>query len=157
MISTLSFRIKNWEIRLEAGKNGLKRVVLGKHRTFCRSRQTGTPVKFLERAEKQLKEYFLGKRRKFSCRLDLTETTLFRRRVFFETMRIPYGRFRTYGQIARKINKSGAGRAVGQALAANPFPVLVPCHRVLGANGRLTGFSAGLKKKKMLLELEKCS
>jgi methylated-DNA-[protein]-cysteine S-methyltransferase len=72
-----------------------------------------------------------------------------------ETVRsIPHGEVRSYGWVARQIGKPKAARAVGQALAANPMPLVVPCHRVIGSDGSLTGFTGGLKMKKRLLELE---
>lgn len=79
----------------------------------------------------------------------------FRRKVWRAARDIPYGEVRTYGQVAGKIGAQGAARAVGAALAANPFPLVVPCHRVVGAGGRLVGFKAGLGWKRALLELER--
>lgn len=93
--------------------------------------------------------------------VDLTELpvadeghTEFRRRVWRAARNIPYGNVTTYGQVARTIGAPRAARAVGAALARNPFPLVVPCHRVVGAGGKLIGFGAGLEWKKALLELE---
>jgi methylated-DNA-[protein]-cysteine S-methyltransferase len=90
--------------------------------------------------------------------VELDETTLdpFRRAVYAATRRVPAGTTATYGQIARAIGLSDGAREVGAALARNPFPIIVPCHRVVGANGKLTGFSApgGLATKRRMLELE---
>ncbi len=79
--------------------------------------------------------------------------TAFQQRVWVETCRIPSGKVTSYGTLARRVG-CGSARAVGQALKANPLPIIIPCHRVVGATGRLTGFSSGLKIKKMLLEFE---
>lgn len=80
--------------------------------------------------------------------------TEFQRRVWEATRAIPRGETRTYGQLAREIGSPGAARAVGQALARNPWPIIVPCHRVVGHDGRLTGFGGGLKMKQRLLRME---
>ncbi len=113
----------------------------------------------LDRAGRQLREYFEGRRRRFDLPLDLSGVTPFRRRVLEATAAIPYGGVATYGEVARAIGRPGAARAVGQALGANPVPILVPCHRVVASSGRLGGFSvpgrrggAGLKRR--LLEME---
>jgi len=87
--------------------------------------------------------------------LDLSVGTAFERRVWAALAGIPWGRTRTYGQIAAAIGRPRAARAVGRACGANPIPVLIPCHRVLGAGGRLGGFSAGLEWKRRLLAREK--
>lgn len=87
--------------------------------------------------------------------LDLSAGTHFQRRVWHVLRRIPTGKVRTYGQVARAIGKPGAARAVGGACRANPIPIFVPCHRVIGACGQLGGFSAGLKWKRLLLALER--
>jgi methylated-DNA-[protein]-cysteine S-methyltransferase len=92
----------------------------------------------------------------WSPRLDLGGLTAFQRRVLELVARIPRGESRTYGQIARAAGKPGAARAVGAALRANPFPVLIPCHRVIGAGGKLTGFTApgGISAKRRMLAME---
>lgn len=91
-----------------------------------------------------------------SVELDEAGIEPFRREVYAATRRIPAGRTATYGEIARAIGRPEAAREVGAALARNPFPIVVPCHRVVGASGRLTGFSApgGLETKRRMLELE---
>lgn len=82
--------------------------------------------------------------------------TPFQRAVWQAVRGIPYGEVRTYGQMAKAISMPKAARAVGRALAVNPFPLVVPCHRVVGRDGSLTGFGAGLEWKRALLELEGC-
>jgi methylated-DNA-[protein]-cysteine S-methyltransferase len=99
--------------------------------------------------------YFTGHHVKFLDKLDLIESTVFQRKVWEAAQHIPYGKTRSYGWIARQISKPGAARAVGQALAKNPLPIVIPCHRVLKSDGSLGGYSGGLEMKKRLLGLEK--
>ena len=104
----------------------------------------------------QLKEYFMGKRRSFDLPIFLSHLTDFQQRVLQMTMSIPYGHVSTYGKIARQLGKVRSSRAVGQALAHNPVPIVIPCHRVLGADGSLHGYSGGrgTETKAQLLRLE---
>ena len=104
----------------------------------------------------QLKEYFAGRRRDFSVRLSLAGTD-FQRMVWQALQAIPYGETITYGELARRIGQPTAARAVGLANGSNPVPIIVPCHRVIGADGSLTGFGGGLRTKRHLLELEGAS
>ena len=101
----------------------------------------------------QLSEYCAGKRKTFELPLR-PEGTEFQRRVWAALSEIPYGETRSYGQIAATIGNPGAGRAVGMANHKNPLPIVVPCHRVIGAGGSLTGYAGGLDIKRKLLELE---
>jgi methylated-DNA-[protein]-cysteine S-methyltransferase len=101
----------------------------------------------------QLREYFAGKRREFDLPL-VPEGTAFQLKVWSALRTIPYGKTWSYGELARHIRKPKASRAVGAANGQNPIPIIVPCHRVIGANGSLTGFGGGLKIKRQLLELE---
>jgi methylated-DNA-[protein]-cysteine S-methyltransferase len=98
--------------------------------------------------------YFSGHKVTFPDRLDLSNATTFQRRVWEMTRPIAYGDTRSYRWVAEQIEKPGAARAVGQALARNPLPIIVPCHRVLSSNGLLGGYSGGLEMKKYLLKLE---
>jgi methylated-DNA-[protein]-cysteine S-methyltransferase len=102
---------------------------------------------------RQLEEYFAGERREFDLPL-APEGTPFERSVWDELRRIPFGETRSYGEIARAIGRPSASRAVGRANGANPIPIVVPCHRVIGADGSLTGFGGGLEAKSRLLEIE---
>ena len=108
----------------------------------------------LDEAERQLCEYFDGRRREFELPIGLSGTP-FRHAVWDALMRIPYGEVRTYGDIAREIGKPNAARAVGGACHVNPIAIIVPCHRVVGAGGALTGFGGGLDVKERLLALER--
>jgi methylated-DNA-[protein]-cysteine S-methyltransferase len=107
----------------------------------------------LEEAARQLREYFLGSRREFDLPL-APEGTDFQRTVWRELRKIPYGQTISYGELARRIGNANASRAVGAANGANPIPIVIPCHRVIGANGKLTGFGGGLPIKEKLLALE---
>ena len=110
-----------------------------------------TPL--LERAEEQLMEYFQGKRQEFDLPLAPAGTE-FQRRVWKALEAIPYGQMRSYGEIARAVGSPKGFRAVGMANNRNPLPILIPCHRVVGSGGALTGYAGGLELKKTLLELE---
>jgi methylated-DNA-[protein]-cysteine S-methyltransferase len=102
----------------------------------------------------QLQEYFEGRRIRFDISLDL-EGTPFQKSVWSELLAIPYGETRSYGDIARKLGKPGAARAVGMANHENPIAVIVPCHRVVGQDGSLTGYAGGVHLKQKLLTLER--
>lgn len=101
----------------------------------------------------QLEEYFAGQRTEFELELELAGTP-FQRRVWSALMTIPYGQTRSYGEIAMQLDAPGASRAVGLANGRNPIAIIVPCHRVIGANGKLTGYGGGLSRKRALLDLE---
>ena len=107
----------------------------------------------LDEAAAQLDAYFAGRLKRFDLPLS-PQGTPFEQAVWAEVRAIPYGEVRTYGQIAAQLGVPGAARAVGRACGANPVLILTPCHRVVGAGGRLTGFAAGLHAKRALLELE---
>ncbi|MBU3646693.1 MAG: methylated-DNA--[protein]-cysteine S-methyltransferase [Limnohabitans sp.] len=105
-------------------------------------------------AATQLQEYFAGQRHTFALALEPAWGTPFQRAVWQALQRIPYGQTRTYGDIARDLHNPKAVRAVGAAIGQNPHSIVVPCHRVVGANGALTGFAGGLDRKQQLLALE---
>ena len=107
----------------------------------------------LVEAERQLSEYFHGRRQTFTLTLDFAGTA-FQRQVWSALLTIPFGETRSYAQIARQIGKPSATRAVGAANGRNPISIVAPCHRVIGANGQLTGFAGGLEAKAHLLALE---
>ena len=102
----------------------------------------------------QLREYLAGERRQFSLKLDWSIMRPFQREVLLATFAIPYGQTATYGEIANQIGHPRAARAVGRAEATNPMPLIIPCHRVLGAKGELRGYGGGLNIKKWLLKIE---
>lgn len=105
-------------------------------------------------AVEQLEAYFAGHLTEFELHLDLVGTA-FQRKVWAALLTIPYGETRSYGEIARQIGSPGAFRAVGLANGHNPVGIIVPCHRVIGSNGSLTGYGGGLDRKRALLEFEK--
>lgn len=111
-------------------------------------------TELLSMATIQLDEYFQGKRTTFSLPFKLTGMP-FQLAVWKELQNIPYGKTTSYKEIAQKINKPKAYRAVGMANNKNPLPIIIPCHRVIGSNGKLIGYAGGLKLKNYLLELEK--
>src|SRR5256885_15392195 len=136
-------------LTLEATHDGLTRIEFGAGET---SVQAGLPV--LQQAIRQLEEFFAGKRKTFDVPLALRGTP-FQLEVWSSLLRIPYGATRTYAEIAKSIGRPAATRAVGAANGANPIPIIVPCHRVIGSNGSLTGFGGGIDVKRWLLDFEK--
>lgn len=140
---------------LAATENGLRCVQFykgktppqGKDEVWIESRE------YLRPYELQLEAYFRGELREFTCKLDLIGTQ-FQKDCWQALLRVPYGKTCSYADIARAIGRPNAFRAVGQANHDNPLAIIVPCHRVLGANGRLTGYGGGLSTKEKLLRLE---
>jgi methylated-DNA-[protein]-cysteine S-methyltransferase len=108
----------------------------------------------LAAAARQLAEYFAGERRTFELRLAPAGTD-FQRRVWRQLARIPFGATISYGELARRLGNPKATRAVGAANGANPLPIVLPCHRVIGADGGLTGYGGGIERKRRLLALER--
>ena len=108
----------------------------------------------VEGAQRQLDEYFSGRRESFELDVDLRATAPFARTVLDELARVPYGQTTTYGTLAAKVGAPRAARAVGTVMNRNPIPIVLPCHRVVGANGSLTGYAGGLELKERLLRLE---
>ncbi len=123
----------------------------GRVRLGPRALEPGHPV--LQEAERQLDAYFAGRSRQFSVPLAFTGTD-FQRQVWRALAAIPFGETLSYGRIAEQVGRPRAVRAVGAAIGRNPLAILIPCHRVIGANGRLTGFAGGLEAKAWLLGRE---
>lgn len=109
----------------------------------------------LDAAAAQLEAFFRGRRRSFDLSLDLVQGTAFQRAVWTALLDIPAGTTTTYGALAARLGKPRAVRAVGAAVGRNPLGIVVPCHRVLGATGNLTGYAGGLDRKQALLQLER--
>lgn len=120
---------------------------------FTKEDVTEIPDTLLKKCADELEEYFRGNRKEFDLSL-LMKGTEFQVKVWHALEKIPYGETRSYQDIAQMIGKPKASRAVGMANHVNPIVILVPCHRVIGKNGKLTGYGGGLDKKKYLLELE---
>lgn len=139
------------KLRLVASKSGLKAVQFPPFSEEDSRANEANPL--LREAARELRDYFAGILRVFRTPLDLRGTD-FQLSVWNELRKIPYGETRSYAQIAEAIGKPRAVRAVGAANGSNPVAIVVPCHRVIGLNGRLTGYGGGLPMKKRLLELE---
>lgn len=114
-------------------------------------RRSKTPF---EQAQQELAEYFAGERRTFEVPLRAAGTP-FQQRVWQELVRIPFGVTISYAELARRVGQPNASRAVGNANGRNPISIIVPCHRVIGADGRLTGYAGGLDNKRWLLDWER--
>ncbi|MEP1469853.1 MAG: methylated-DNA--[protein]-cysteine S-methyltransferase [Halieaceae bacterium] len=139
------------ELQLISDGQHLVRIAFpGQHQQTANG---GTEDSALPRAAEQLKEYFGGHRRRFDLPLAPSGTP-FQREVWSHLGQIPYGEVRSYRDIAEAMGKPTAMRAVGAANGRNPLPIVVPCHRVIGADGSLTGFAGGLESKRQLLLLE---
>lgn len=108
----------------------------------------------LREAQKQLREYFSGKRKTFDLSLDFSRGTPFQQSIWDALTRQPFGVSTTYSKLASQVGRANAVRAVGAAIGRNPISVIVPCHRVLGADGSLTGYAGGLERKVALLRIE---
>ena len=109
---------------------------------------------FFDDVKNEIDEYFLGNRKDFTIKLN-PKGTEYQKRVWEQLRKIPYGQVCTYKELAQKMGSPNASRAVGNANGKNPIPLIVPCHRVIGANNKLTGFAYGLDLKRKLIELEK--
>ena len=139
------------DLRLVASASGVRAIQFDQRPAPEGQRNDGNPL--LTEAARQLRAYFAGALREFSLPLDL-QGTEFQKRVWRQVVIIPYGETCSYLQIAAAIGSPRAVRAVGAANGANPVPIVVPCHRVIGAKGKLVGYGGGLALKKRLLEME---
>lgn len=105
-------------------------------------------------ARRELDEYFSGRRHAFDLAIDLRGATPFTARVLDELARVPYGHTSTYGELAARVGRPRSARAVGMVMHRNPIPIVLPCHRIVGASGELVGYAGGLERKVELLRLE---
>jgi methylated-DNA-[protein]-cysteine S-methyltransferase len=142
------------KLLLAADEAGLRHII------FATGREPATPLPHwregvapLRETIRQLRAFFAGERREFDLPL-APEGPAFHQRVWRELCNIPYGETISYGELARRIDAPNASRAVGRANGANPIPIVIPCHRVIGSNGKLTGYGGGLPRKEYLLALE---
>ena len=135
-------------LTLTGTEEALTRIAFGDRREGA-----DVPSPMLTQAARELEEYFAGKRREFTVPL-APEGTEFQRKVWAALRGIPYGTTASYKDIAVRIGKPGAAIAVGQANSRNPIPVIIPCHRVIGANGKLVGYTGGMHIKEALLAVE---
>ncbi|MEO2158780.1 MAG: methylated-DNA--[protein]-cysteine S-methyltransferase [bacterium] len=145
-------------IRIWTGANGIKKLSFEKDGSQLAGPPNPTDNKVLREAIEQLELYFSGKLRDFNLRLDLSSRTRFQLRVIEQLRNIPYGRLASYKDIAEALGEPQASRSVGQALKANPIPVILPCHRVIRSDGTLGGYAGNstenLQRKTTLLEIE---
>lgn len=138
------------------GKLTKQRMIQKLKNTFPDSKVTESSIK-LSIYKETLDKYFKGGLKKFELSLDLRGIeSSFQQKVYGAALKIPYGKVITYGELAQKIKVPGASRAVGNALGRNRIPIVIPCHRVVAANGGLGGFTGGIEYKKILLQLEDC-
>ena len=140
------------DLLLVADEQGLVRIEFG--RKSVRTGFSRSESDRLKPVLTQLSEFFDGRRKAFDVKLSLRGTP-FQLEVWRTLLRIPYGETRTYAEIAKSIGRPAATRAVGAANGANPIPIIVPCHRVIGSNGSLTGFGGGIDVKRWLLDFER--
>ena len=152
----LSFDTSLGPIRLQANGRGLTRIVLSGCRDTgeAAGQPAGPDHPVLAEAARQIREYLAGERTLFSLPL-APHGTPFQLRVWEIIRQIPWGRTMTYGAISLLLGDRAKARAVGGAAGANPLPLVIPCHRVIGTDGSLTGFACGLAMKELLLELER--
>jgi len=143
---------KYGNIGIEATTNGISKLIL--NAKSSRGQVNKTLDKNIQKLANQLKDYFQGKKVNFDVKLDLDRFPDFSQKVWKQARKILFGKTSTYGEIAKKIGRPNASRAVGQALGANPIAIVIPCHRVIRKDKSLAGFAYGLKWKKTLLELE---
>lgn len=132
--------------------NAIIAIEINKKMKYDEMEAKDTPI--LRETEKQLKEYLEGARKNFTVPLN-PKGTKFMKEVWTALQEIPYGEIRTYHQIAERIGNPKAARAVGMANHRNPIPIIIPCHRVIGVNGKLVGYALGIERKEFLLQLEK--
>jgi methylated-DNA-[protein]-cysteine S-methyltransferase len=142
-------------LRLEASPAGITRVTLPRARPSSPAAPVGRAAEILHKAWEELAEYLAGARTFFSVPTDLSRVPRFDREALEVTARIPYGQVRTYKWIAEQLGAPLAARAVGGAMAGNPVPLIIPCHRVVRSDGGLGGYSFGLVQKEALLILER--
>jgi methylated-DNA-[protein]-cysteine S-methyltransferase len=136
-----------FSLSIETGPAGLRRIEFGARG------ENGHSSRVMRETIRQLRLYFAGELQIFDLPLELVGTE-FQKKVWAALVTIPYGETRSYTQIAAQIDAPRAVRAVGAANGRNPIPIVVPCHRVIGASGSLVGFGGGLKRKRLLLDLE---
>jgi methylated-DNA-[protein]-cysteine S-methyltransferase len=145
---------KGLTVRISTSPSGVRSIEFEPFRPAGGQRNDRN--RLIEETARQLREYFAGARRAFDLPLDM-QGTEFQKRVWQYLETISYGQTRSYAQVAAAIGSPAAVRAVGAANGANPVPIVVPCHRVIGAAGKLTGYGGGLPLKQRLLELEGCT
>lgn len=151
-IHSLTFNSPVGNLLAQASEKGLTKIHFIKTKIFEEHRYTKNQT--LIKARDQLLEYFEGKRKKFDLPYDFLDASEFYKSVWKILLTIPYGQTLSYGDIARKMGDINKSRAIGLANGRNPIAIIIPCHRVIGSNGSLTGYGGGLDIKLQLLQLE---
>ena len=137
-----------------ASRNGIRKILINKNsEALADIAEINPENSIVFDAFKQLKEYFKRERKEFNLKLEIIGTE-FQKRVWRELLKIPYGKTITYNQLAINLGDKKAIRAAAAANGANPLPIVIPCHRVIGSDGNLVGYGGGLEVKQKLLELE---
>ena len=155
MLDYDEYRSPQGTMLIAATPKGLAGVYFKGQKHFPKQRQWQRDARHpvLRQAKRELSEYFAGKRTRFSVALD-PQGTDFQRSVWKQIARVEFGKTLTYGELARRAGHPGSARAAGAATGRNPLGVIVPCHRIMGADGSLTGYAGGLQRKRALLALE---
>ena len=155
MLAYDQFETPHGTMFVTATPKGLAGVYFKGQKHFPKQRQWQRDARHpvLRLARRQLMDYFAGRRKRFDVALD-PKGTVFQRRIWKAIAKVGFGKTLTYGELARRAKHPGSARAVGAATGRNPLGIIVPCHRILGANGSLTGYAGGLGRKRALLALE---
>lgn len=151
-LTTAVIRTQIGNIEIEEKEGNIVRIEFTEEMNPTDEKNVTSPV--LREAIKQLQEYFAGQRKEFDLPIKM-QGTEFQKKVWQALQEIPYGEVSSYGKLAEKIGNSKACRAVGMVNHRNPIAIVVPCHRVIGSNGKLVGYAGGLDKKEWLLAMEK--
>ena len=155
MLSFDQFETPQGTMLITATGKGLAGVYFKGQKHFPKKREWQRDARHpvLRQARRELTEYFAGRRKRFDVALD-PRGTVFQRSIWKTIAKVGYGETLTYGELAQRAGFPGSARAAGAATGRNPLSVIVPCHRIMGANGSLTGYAGGLSRKRALLELE---
>jgi methylated-DNA-[protein]-cysteine S-methyltransferase len=164
-LATLSKPAKVWQMPINTPLGGMTLVASEqglcgawfddqRYKPDTQALPWGPSVPWLRQAKWQLAEYFAGTRQQFELALAPLHGSAFQQQVWQALQAIPFGRFTSYGDLAQHLQHPNAARAVGMAVGRNPWSIIVPCHRVVGANGALTGYAGGLNRKVALLQRE---
>ena len=145
-----TYEYKEFKLTLVASINSLKKVIINDD---VKLDYVNKEIDIIKKSFKEIKEYLDGKRKYFDIPFEL-EGTEFQKKVWLELLKIPYGEVITYKELAKRIRNPKAERAVGGACNRNPLAIIIPCHRVVGSNGKLVGYRYSIELKKYLLDLE---
>ena len=155
MLAYDQFDTPHGTMLVTATPKGLAGVYFKGQKHFPKKREWQRDARhpMLRRARRELAEYFAGKRKRFDVPLD-PQGTVFQRKIWKAISSVSFGRTLTYSEIAKRAGHAGSARAAGAATGRNPISVIVPCHRIMGSDGSLTGYAGGLNRKRALLRLE---